>query len=174
MPSSRATSSPRKSASRVGRSVEPEREESVRDTLRLIFVHELRGELGLDDARSLALLGPIDQLLAARQTGDRERRESLDRLRSLADDDSASPEALSVLVKGALEADRSAEASLVAAQRGVLTMLSPREGCQFILLEQRFIGQARRQIRDARTLRDRSRGAERPVGRSAPGGGERR
>jgi hypothetical protein len=97
-----------------------ERAAEMRGTLRLIFAHEARTSLGLDDAETLALLPRIDALLLARQEALRARRRSQDDLRQLAEDSKATDAAL----RSALEAARTGEAraleALVAARRGLV------------------------------------------------------
>jgi len=161
------------------RGMSDERADEMRDTLRLVFAHEARTSLGLDDAETLALLPRIDTLLAARQNALRARRQSQDELRRLADDASATDTAL----RSALDAARKSEASsldaLIAARRGLVRGISGLDAAKLTAVDLRMQQEAGHRLGDRMRQggpRDGERGdqGDRPMGPWRRQGSERR
>ena len=120
--------------------------DEVMETMKVLFVHEMRQALDLSLDATLTMLPDVDAHFAGHADFQREQRASLRDLRRAAEDDGVTEAELRRLVTRARALDGGV-LRLAEARRRVTRHLSPAQAAGFVAFEQRFWPEARRRAR---------------------------
>jgi len=127
--------------------------DDLRETITLLMMVRMKSELGLSKQQYEEILPKIEEHEQVRQTGFRQRRLLVDRVRDLLAKNDVKDSDLLAAIDKLIAQDESDRRKDVAFVDEVRKLLTPRQQAQFVLFRQRFRQWLENRMRDARELR---------------------